>query len=162
MSDEPARLIVMKRLTDEIAERADLKGHVFRGRDHYGEDELDQLPMVSICEDFRGSDDFPLQTIDGSATVISLKLLVIGLSSEDLVNPTDPATLLMYRVMNALRGIKRDGLNKNGDRNILGLGKMVDKITIGSGYIAPSWINGMTGIALFQMPVIIDYVETFS
>ncbi|RWR13829.1 hypothetical protein [Paenirhodobacter populi] len=156
--EDPVRLTILKRFTDEIASRAGLPDAVFRGRDYFGENEGDPTPMATIFEDIAGGDDYPAQTKDGAASLVSLPLILVGFDHEDRLNPTDPATRLMYRVINAIKGIKADGRKRNGDLLYLGM-EAVDRIEIGSGHVYPAGADGATNIAFFRLPVTLVYAE---
>lgn len=155
---EPIRLSIMKRLTEEIAARADLDGAVFRGRDYFGEENGDPVPMVTIFEDPDAGDDYPVQTKDGSPSLVSLPLIVVGIDDEDRLNPTDNATLLLYRVKDALRSIKADGRRRRGLSEYLGIPE-VDRIEVGRGHVRPAYADGFTHVASFRLPVTVVYAE---
>lgn len=155
---EPIRLTIMKRLTEEIAARADLEGAVFRGRDYFGEENGDPVPMVTIFEDPDAGDDYPVQTKDGSPSLVSLPLIVVGIDDEDRLNPTDNATLLLYRVKDALMGIKSDGRRRRGIPEYMGL-RAVDRIEVGRGTVRPAYADGFTHVASFRLPVTLVYAE---
>lgn len=152
---EPVRLTVMKKLTEEISARAGVP--VFRGRDYFGPDE-DPTPMVTMFEDIMGGDDYPVQTQDGGPSMVSLPLIVAGFDNEDHANPTDNAMLLMYRVIDAIKGIKTDGRGRRGDTLYLGL-DAVDRIDVGSGHVYPAGADGATSVAFFRLPLTLTYIE---
>lgn len=154
---DPIRLVIMKALTDQIAINADLDGAVFRGRDYY-DDQNDVLPMVTIMEDLGRGDDYPTQTKDGGPTIVELPLVIVGIAIEDDLNPTDNATRLMYRVIDALKKIKRDARGVRGETEYLGIPN-IDKIQIGAGKALPAYADGSTGLAFFRLPAMLTYVE---
>lgn len=155
-ASEPTRLRVLKRLTEEVERRAGLPGAVFRGRDYFGPENGDPVPMITIFEDMVGADDYSDQTDDGALSVVVLRLLIVGFDNEDMLNPTDPATVLMYRVIGALRDIKRDGAKRGAQ--YLGLDE-VDGIQIGNGTVSPAYADGNSPVAFFRLPLTIRYVE---
>lgn len=159
MSQEPIRLTILKELAAQIEQRADLQGAVFRGRTFFGPASGGPLKMVSIFEDGANATDYPQQTRDGHTGVVQLPLILMGYDVEDPVNPTDPAMVMMYRVIDALRAVKREGTGREGQRNVLGMGRVVDNIRVGNGHVYPAWANELTSVAFFQLPVTIDYVE---
>lgn len=154
---EPTRLTVMKRLTDEIAERAGLAGAVFRGRDYFGPENGDPIPMITIFEDITFTEDYPEQTRGGEVSLVKLRLIIVGFDDEDTLNPTDPAMLLMYRVIDALKEIKADGAKRHA--HYLGH-PAVDDIQIGRGNVYPANADGVSPVAFFRLPLALTYVES--
>lgn len=157
---EPVRLTVLKALVAQIEERAGLTGAVFRGRTFFGPASGGPQRMVSIFEDGVNAVDYPEQTRDGHTGLVKLPLILMGYDVEDPVNPTDPATIMMYQVIEGLRGIKRDAAKSRTSQNLLGLGRVVDDIRIGNGHTYPAWANDLTSVAFFQLPITVDYVES--
>ncbi|WP_156127399.1 hypothetical protein [Paracoccus sanguinis] len=156
---EPTRLTVLKALTSEIERRAGLEGCVFRGRDWFGPNNGDTVPFITIMEDYEMRNQDPLQSQDGRARVIDLPLVIIGFDEEDSDNPTDPATRLMYRVMDAIRGVLKDGRLPEGESDILGLGRTVDRIQIGGGTVYPANVDLSSTVAFFSLRASIRFVE---
>lgn len=156
---EPTRLKVLKALTAEIERRANLEGRVFRGRDYASFSTGDPVPFITIMEQLGAGYDDPLQSQDGRARVLDLPLEIIGIAEKDADNPTDPVTLLMYQVIAAIRGILKDGRLPEGERDILGLGKAVDRIIIGVGKVLPEGADLLTNVAFFSLMVRVVFVD---
>lgn len=157
---EPTRMTIMKNLCSQIETRADLPGTVFRGRSYFGPAMGGPTKMVSVFEDGLNADDYPQQTPDGRANLIRLPLIVMGYDVEDPDHPTDPAMMMMYDVIRAIRGIKKDGAaTGTSNRNYLGLGKIVDDIQIGNGHVYPAFANENTSVAFFMVPMTISFVD---
>lgn len=155
MEDEPIRLTIQKRLTEEIAARANLPGAVFRGRDYYG-DQGEPLPMVTLFEVV--NEEFEVQTNDGAPSLATMPMLIVGLDDDRGVNPTDNANLLLHRVKQALKGIKRDARGRRGDLVYLGV-EQIDRIDVGVGQVLPAYADGFTNLASFRLPISISFIE---
>lgn len=135
--DEPFRLRVLKALTEALKSitiqngfNSDLSDfvaadgytspRVYRGRDRFGEG--DELPFVSILEDFRpdeqemGNKASSPASDGNSPGKGEWRLLIQGFVQDDPVNPTDPAYLLSADVIKALAKLRRQRYD------ILGLG----------------------------------------
>lgn len=150
----------MKELCSQIAQRADLGGMVFRGKALFGPSGDQEAKVVSIFEDGANAVEYPQQTETGKTGVVPLQLIVMGYDVEDFDNPTDPAMLMMYRVIDALKGIKTDGSpDATRNRNYLGLGRAVDDIRIGMGHVYPAFANELTSVAFFQIPLTIEFLD---
>ena len=113
---DPFRLRVLKALTDHLKGITPSNGYnsdlsdftsedgfqsvrVYRGRDSYGES--DQLPFVSILEDFRPDE----QKLGGNGQTSGTgewRLLIQGFVKDDPVNPTDNAYVVAADVIKAL------------------------------------------------------------
>lgn len=158
---EPTRMTILKELCRQIESRAGLAEMVFRGRSYFGPAMSGPTKMVSIFEDGLNAEDYPQQTLDGRANLIRLPLIVMGYDVEDPDHPTDPAMMMMYDVIKALRAIKKDGAaTGSSNRNYLGLGKIVDDIQIGNGHVYPAFANENTSVAFFMVPVTVSFVDS--
>lgn len=127
---DPFRLRVLQALTDHLKSITPANGfqsdlsdfiagdglssvRVFRGRDSFGES--DELPFVSVLEDFRPDD----QKLGGPGTTGGAgewRLLIQGFVKDDPVHPTDPAYIMAADVIMALARLRKDRYD------ILGLG----------------------------------------
>lgn len=127
---DPFRLRVLKALTDHLKTITPANGYVsdlsdftagdgypsarvFRGRDSFGES--DELPFVSILEDFR-PDDQKLGGPGATGGAGEWRLLIQGFVKDDPLNPTDPAYVMAADVMKALAVARKQ------KHDILGLG----------------------------------------
>lgn len=136
---DPFRLRVLKALTDQmklitpangyesdlsdfIAEDGLPKPRVYRGRDSFGDS--DELPFISILEDFRPEEQ-TLGSVGSTEAAGEWRLLIQGFVKDDPENPTDPAYVVSADVMKALITLRK-GTNK---RNILGLGGIMPCVT---------------------------------
>lgn len=157
---EPMRMTMMKALTDQIATRAGLENKVYRGKAIFGPSNGDDLQVVSIFEDGANAVEYHQQAGDGTTGVVPLQLIVMGYDIEDPVHPTDPAMLMMYRVTDAIKAIKRDGApTATQNRNYLGLGRVIDDIEVGFGHVYPAFSNELTSVAFFQIPVTVHFLD---
>lgn len=133
---DPFRLRVLKALTASLQNITPANGYesdlsdftaadglnssrVFRGRDSFGSS--DELPFVSILEDFRPDDQKQGQTSGPGAG--AWRLLIQGFVQDDPKNPTDPAYVLAADVIKALSHLKHERYN------ILGLGSVMPCVT---------------------------------
>lgn len=127
---DPFRLRVLKALTERLKDITPANGfnsdlsdftaadgltsaRVIRGRDSFGDS--DELPFVSILEDFRPDDQKqggPETT--GGVGVGEWRLLIQGFVKDDPENPTDPAYVLSADVLRALVLLKKDRYNMLG------------------------------------------------
>lgn len=135
---DPLRLRILKALTAEFEQMTDangesMAGKVFRGRDHFGND--DPLPMISILE---GVDE---KAIAGTSAEMprgrsvqqsQWELLVQGFVEDDRYNPTDPGYRLLAIVKQKLAEIR------NVKDNILGFGPKVADLTFSAGVVRPA------------------------
>jgi len=119
---DPFRLRVLKALTDHLKTITPANGYVsnladftaadglasprvFRGRDSFGDS--DELPFVSILEDFR-PDEQQLGTPGTTGAAGEWRLLIQGFVKDDRTNPTDPAYILAADVLKALVQARKD------------------------------------------------------
>lgn len=136
---DPFRLRVLKALTDHLKSITPTNGYetdlsdftaadgitsprVFRGRDSFGDS--DELPFISILEDFRPEEQ-TLGSVGSTEAAGEWRLLIQGFVKDDPQNPTDPAYTVSADLMKALI-LLRKGTNK---RNILGLGGVMPCVT---------------------------------
>ena len=140
---DPFRLRVLKALTASLKEITPANGYqsdlsdftaadglpserVIRGRDSFGNS--DDLPFLSILEDFRPEDQKQGETSgpsgpQGVPGAGEWRLLIQGFVSDDPHHPTDPAYVLAADVIKALVLLKRERYN------ILGLGSVMPCVT---------------------------------
>ena len=157
------RLRVLKALTRQLEERVDMTGLVFRGKGSFGPASGGPDRMISIMEDPMNAQDYPEQTERGKTGVTDLGLFIMGYDVEDKENPdnpTDKPTNMMRDVKNAIKGIMRDGAaTADTDRDLLGLGSPVAGIKLGQGHVWSAFSNEMTGVAFFELPLTISFLE---
>lgn len=159
--DNPLRLEIQKRLSDALKEVtpgngyvSDVSASVFRGRLIFGEG--DPLPMVSILEA-----PIPLDQLEPpeDATLSSgrWELVVQGFVADDRQNPTDPAHVLLADVKKRLAVEKKKSLNRLPEDGILGLGRFVTNLYIGSGVVRPP--DEISAKAYFWLTISLDLAE---
>lgn len=128
----------------------DMAGRVFRGRVIFGES--DPIPMLSILEN-----PIPLDQIDSPSDSVDStgdwELLVQGFADDDKDNPTDPAHVLMAATKSRLAEL----MQQNKDFAILGMGKHITKIRVGSGVVRPP--DEISAKAYFWLGLSLTVVE---
>lgn len=161
MSD-PTRLKVLKALTASLEQITpangysnNLTGAVFRGRAYFGSD--DPLPMVAISEPPVPTDDPNEGAFDNTKASVPWDIIIQGFVQLDKENPIDPAHVLAAEVRKVLAA-ERARKSANGrDSNILGLGPVVDKLSIGSLTVRPS--DNISSTAYFWLFVKLTILE---
>lgn len=160
MSEDPFRLRCLKGLTTVLegimvlnGYKHDLAGKVFRGRMIFGEG--DPIPMLSILEPPLAPDTDPVPR-DAAIAKGEWDLLIQGFVDDDKANPTDPAYKLMADVKQCLAKHKAANTGP-GKYDLLGMGKKVDKITIGGGVVRPS--DEISSKAYFWLVVTLEIAE---
>ena len=166
---DPFRLRVLKALTEHLQRITPANGYssdlsnftaadgltsprVFRGRDSFGEN--DELPFVSILEDFRPDE----QKVGGPGATEGAgqwRLLIQGFVKDDRTNPTDPAYTLAADVVKALVLIRKDRYN------ILGLGNSmpcVNKLSFKQPVVRPA-DGEVSSTAFFFITLNLELVE---
>ena len=161
MPQDTLRLRILKALTDELSKISvsdgynnDLEGHVFRGREHFSED--DPIPLVSVFEKV-DADNYGATANGSGKAKTEIELRLQGFVEDDPYNPLDPA----YRLLGDLqRCMTRASLNRNqmGERDILGMGGRVIDMHIGQGAAAPP-NNEVSSFAFAFLPVKLVFVE---
>lgn len=143
--DDPFRLRALKSLTALLESisiaggfKHDLAGRVFRGRIHFGDDDV--LPMISILEPAVPHEG--LEIPEGTPLFNGwLDLIVQGFVDDDSENPTDPAYVLLADVRQALAAEKRradTAMHGSTGVRLLGMGGKVTDIEIGLGVVRPA------------------------
>lgn len=161
MSD-PVRLRVLKALTAALESitpangyQNNLTGAVFRGRAYFGSD--DPLPMVALSEPPVPTEDPNEGAFDNVKVTASWDIIIQGFVPVDKENPTDPAHVLAAEVRKVLATERnRKGANFR-DSDILGLGNVVEKLSIGSLTVRPS--DNISATAYFWLFVKVTIVE---
>ncbi len=166
---DPFRLRVLKALTERLQQITPANGYVsdlsnfvaadgltsarvFRGRDSFGDS--DELPFVSILEDFR-PDEQSTGGQDATKGKGQWRLLIQGFVSDDRNNPTDPAYTLAADVVKALAAISRDRYD------ILGLGETmpcIHKLTFKQPVVRPA-DGEVSSTAFFFITLNLELVE---
>jgi len=158
MSD-PFRLRLLKNLT-AVLETVTVPGgvaigpgHVFRGRNRYGENDL--LPLISILESPAPLD--PIPSPEGSADSTGpWELLIQGWTDDDKKHPTDPAHVLLAAVKTVLAAERKKVSPRNGN-NALGMAGKVTKIEIGPGVVRPP--DDVSDKAYFWLNIFVTMAE---
>lgn len=155
----PFRLLIQQNLTAALKEITPTNGYVndlsdiggkprvVRGRALFGEG--DPLPLVAILQPPHAVD--PIENPTGlMESVGEWVLLIQGWASDDPVNPSDPAEILMADVRKRLAKLPGEGAppGEASANNILGLGpanpamqkknNTVVNLTIGRGVVRPA------------------------
>ncbi len=160
MADIPARLHVLKRLT-ELLEGVDaldhagvpynLVGKVYRGRTEFGDETT--LPALSILES--PSPDVGRFAGDGQAMTDTWVLLIQGWALNDPLNPSDPAYWLAAAVQKRLALLnaeKKDGSARPLDKEWYQLGGLLSKAEVGPSVVRP--LDSKTSSrAFFYQPI---------
>lgn len=146
---DPFRLRVLKALTEHLKRITPSNGfnsdlsdftakdgytspRVIRGRDNFGSN--DELPFVSILEDFR-PDEQKLGGPGATQAAGEWRLLIQGFVKDDPHNPTDPAYVLSADVMKALAELLESKYDILGTGNVM---PCVTKITFKQPVVRPA------------------------
>lgn len=158
--DRPLRLRVLDSLTTCLQGITPANGYtnnlseaVFRGRVMFGDD--DPLPLVSILETPVPIDQV-ISPEESTYNTGDWDLLIQGFVKDDPKNPTDPAHFLLADVKKALAK-ERKRLDSARNKNILGMGKIVDRLEIGAGTVRPS--DDISAVAYFWLRITLKIVE---
>jgi hypothetical protein len=158
----PLRLEVHKRLTAALQEitiangyKTEIGQNVFRGRTIYGAEA--PIPMLSILEVPIPLDQLPPPG-DGPLSKGPWELMIQGWVKDDKENPTDPAHVLMADVKQCLAlEMKKTNYRGDDDRGILGLGRQVLKMYLGSGVVRPP--DDVSSKAYFWLTMTLELAE---
>lgn len=155
---DPFRLRVLKGLTDLLKTVSvangcslDINGSVYRGRTEYGQETA--LPFISIL-----SSPIPADQLDSPEgapeSAGRWDLLIQGFVEDDLVNPTDPAEILLADVKRILAKHRRDHARP---KNYLGMEGRVYDMKIGLGVARPS--DEISACSYFWLGLTLSIVE---
>jgi hypothetical protein len=121
-------------LSDFSDDQGETQTRVFRGRNVFGQD--DPIPMVCILENPH-TEPTQHESPRGSTVVIGpWEILIQAFVKDDKVNPSDPAHMLMAEVKQALIRERRQR-EGNPDYSLLGMGRAVTDIVVGTGVVRP-------------------------
>ena len=159
--DNPLRLEIQKRLTAALEEITitngylfDLTGNVHRGRMAYGHET--PLPALSILEP-----PIPMDQLPPPATSTTQsgpwELIIQGFVKDDRENPTDPAHVLMADVKRRLASERAKANWDRPEEGILGLGRNVLNLYIGTGVVRPP--DDVSAVAYFWVQIMLDLAE---
>lgn len=157
----PLRLEIQKRLTGLLESinptagfQHDMSGKVFRGRLIFGAET--PIPALAILEV-----PIPLDMLPSPSTSPSARgpweLMIQGWVKDDRENPTDPAHVLMADVKKCLAQERRKMDWDEPEQGILGLGRSVTGMYIGSGVVRPP--EEISAKAYFWLTVTLDLAE---
>lgn len=162
---DPIRLTILKQLTTllEAVTVADpsgpisMVGKVYRGRGVFGNET--PVPAISILEAPIPPD--PRLNSNPDPTYHGLWELVIqGWGKDDLDNPTDPAHPMLADTKRLL-AIERQKLDwDEPEEGILGLGRSVTNLYIGSGVVRPP--DELSSKCYFWLTLGLDIVENMA
>lgn len=162
----PLRLEIQYRLCDALREITPANGYdndmsgvdannkVFRGRLIFGEN--DPVPMLSLLDVPIPVDQLPSPK-DSPVSSGQWELMIQGFAVEDRVNPTDPAHLLMADVKKRLSQLKTAANWRRPSDGILGLGRHITGLYIGSGVVRPP--DEISAKAYFWLNMVLDLAE---
>lgn len=162
----PLRLEIQYRLCDILREInpgngfvSDMSGtgadnKVFRGRLIFGEN--DPVPMLSLLDVPIPLDQLP-SPADSDASTGQWELMIQGFVVDDRDNPTDPAHVLMADVKKRLSQERKKSNWRTAPEGILGLGRRITGLAIGSGVVRPP--DELSAKAYFWLNILLDLAE---
>lgn len=177
--DDPFKLRVLKALTATLKAITPANGYVsdlsdfdpgdgvdtarvYRGRAWFGDN--DPLPMVSVLEGVNPADEVAEPPASTPVAEYSWDILLQGWVTDDPLNPTDPAYLLLADVRQCLAAqAKRTLPNDPTERDIFGLkaeGASRNEITglrFGAGVVRPA--DDVSSTAWFWLSVQVRVVD---
>lgn len=158
------RLEILKALTEHLkgitpanGYSHDLSKSVFRGRERFGDNHKQYIPMVSILEPKAPEFGMPANE-EQTVRKDDWMLLIQGWAKDDPINPTDPAYLLVADVERRLSEII--ALNENGrplNKESYRLGKKIATLTLAAPIVRPPE-DGLSDAAFFYLPIKIGHV----
>lgn len=156
------RLRILKALTAALEEvdfeyagrSYSLAGSVFRGRNRFGTN--DPIPMISILEAPLPLDHLA-PPVDATVQSGGWELVVQGFAPDDPKNPTDPAYAFLAMVMKRFAEERRRADWDDPADGILGLGRFVTNMYIGTGVVRPP--DEVSEKAYFWLSVTLDLAE---
>lgn len=166
MKKDTFRLKILKRLTERLETITILNGYqhdladaVFRGRDHFGEEQGDPIPMISIFE--QGNlDDFGKPAAFSGIANTEITVIIQGFVTEDPNNPLDPAYHLLGDLQIALTSIMLQ-VDDQKRRNILSMGNKLISFDVGKGSVAPPKTD-VSKYSFCFIPIKISFIENRS
>jgi hypothetical protein len=132
----------------------DENNKVFRGRLVFGT--TDPVPMLSVLEVPIPIDQLPSPS-DSASSSGQWELMIQGFADDDRENPTDPAHVLMADVKMRLAKEKEKANWRVHTDGILGLGRHVTGLYIGSGVVRPP--DEISAKAYFWLNMVLDLAE---
>lgn len=171
--DQPFKMRVLYALTDALKEITPANGYavdlsdtvgaegqpvprVFRGRSWFGDE--DPLPMISVLEAASPADDVAELPIETSSGEYDWALMVQGFITDDPVNPTDPAYVLLADVRRRLAQARlQRSVSDNTDSDILGQGHRITKLTIGPGVVRP--VDDVSATSYFWLIIVLRIID---
>lgn len=127
---------------------------VFRGRLIFGD--TDPVPMLSLLDVPIPVDQLPSPK-DSSVSSGQWELMIQGFAVDDRENPTDPAHVLMADVKKRLAKLKEAANWRRPQDGILGLGRHITGLYIGSGVVRPP--DEISAKAYFWLNMVLDLAE---
>lgn len=162
----PLRLEIQVRLSAALREITPANGFVtnmsgignankvFRGRLIFGD--TDPVPMLSILDVPIPVDQLP-SPADSTVSSGQWELMIQGFAVDDRLNPTDPAHVLMADVKKRLSQLKKATNWRVDTDGILGLGRHITGLYIGSGVVRPP--DEISAKAYFWLNMVLDLAE---
>ncbi len=164
--DYPLRLEIQYRLCAALREITPANGYVmdmsgtgdanrvFRGRLLFGD--TDPIPMLSLNDVPIPLDQVPSPK-DAAESSGQWELMIQGFVVDDRINPTDPAHLLLADVKKCLSRQKKKANWQKPQDGILGLGRHITGLYIGSGVVRPP--DEISAKAYFWLNMVLDLAE---
>ena len=166
MAVEPFRLRLLKGLTGVLQTITpangyghDLSESVFRGRLTFGDN--DPIPMLSIIEPPANPNNQHAPT-GASENKVAWDIIVQGFADDDMVNPTDPAHMLLADVKKALatEARKLQGMRTGDNAVVFGVDrKRIVQFNTEIGFVRPS--DDISSKAYFWLPLHLVVMESW-
>lgn len=157
----PLRLEIQRRLTAMFEEimiadgyQHDMVGRVFRGRGVFGDET--PVPAISILQVPIPLDQIPSPE-DAALSAGGWELMVQGFVTDDKDNPTDPAEVLMADAKKRLALEKKKTNWDKPEQGILGLGRFIETLYIGTGVVRPP--DDLSNKAYFWLTITLNIAE---
>lgn len=159
--DYPLRLEIQRRLTAMFEEitiasgyQHDMAERVFRGRGVFGDET--PIPAISILQVPIPLDQMPSPE-DASESTGGWELMIQGFVADDKANPTDPAEVLMADAKKRLALEKKKTNWDKPEEGILGLGRFISTLHIGTGVVRPP--DDLSAKAYFWLTITLTIAE---
>lgn len=156
------RLDILKKLTEHLegitvdnGYQFDLRGKVFRGRDRFGANFTDRLPILSVLE-AKATDYGNYADEEQMVRQDDWVLLVQGWIKDDARNPTDPAYELLAEVEKRISMLMDTERGEPVYPGVYRLGGLVAKLTVAQPVVRPPE-EGLSDTAFFYLPIRVGF-----